>query len=44
MSDSNLFDQKFLNKMVDQHQAGIKDYSAPIWSLLMFESFLRNVG
>ncbi len=44
MSDSNLFDQKFLRKMVDQHQAGVKDYSAPIWSLLMFESFLRSAS
>ncbi len=44
MRDSNLFDQKFLRKLVDQHQAGIKDYSAPIWSLLMFESFLRSVS
>ncbi len=44
MSDSHLFDQKFLRKMVDQHQAGVKDYSAPIWSLLMFESFLRSAS
>ena len=42
MADSGLFDQAFLKKMVDQHQSGLRDYSAPIWSLLMFESFLQQ--
>ncbi len=42
MADTGLFDQKFLKKMVDQHQSGLRDYSAPIWSLLMFESFLEH--
>jgi len=42
MADTGLFDQKFLKKMVDQHQSGLRDYSAPIWSLLMFEVFLEN--
>ena len=42
MADTGLFDQKFLKKMVDQHQSGLRDYSASIWSLLMFESFLEH--
>jgi asparagine synthase (glutamine-hydrolysing) len=29
--------------LVDQHERGLRDYSAPIWSLLMFDSFLRSV-
>jgi asparagine synthase (glutamine-hydrolysing) len=29
--------------MLDQHQSGRRDHSASLWSLLMFESFLRNV-
>jgi asparagine synthase (glutamine-hydrolysing) len=28
--------------MVEQHQSGRSDYSAPIWTLVMFEAFLRN--
>jgi asparagine synthase (glutamine-hydrolysing) len=36
------FKQDFLQHIVTQHQAGLRDYSAPIWSLLMFEAFLRN--
>jgi asparagine synthase (glutamine-hydrolysing) len=28
---------------VNAHQSGASDYSAPLWTLLMFEAFLRNV-
>jgi asparagine synthase (glutamine-hydrolysing) len=42
MLDSGWFDSRFLRTLVDQHQAGLRDFSAPIWSLLMFESFLRQ--
>ena len=42
MSDSGLFDMNFLCELIDQHQSGLRDYSTPIWSLLMFEAFLRN--
>jgi asparagine synthase (glutamine-hydrolysing) len=31
-----------LEHIVDQHQSGARDYSTPIWTLLMFEAFLRN--
>ncbi len=37
-----LFNQAFIEQMVNQHQSGLKDYSTPIWSLLMFEAFLRT--
>lgn len=36
------FNDAFLQHLVDQHQTGVRDYSAPIWSLLMFEAFLRS--
>lgn len=42
MLDSGWFDPGFLRTLLDQHQAGLRDFSAPIWSLLMFESFLRQ--
>lgn len=42
MADSGYFDMDFLKTMVDQHQAGMRDYSASLWSLLMYESFLRQ--
>ena len=37
-----LFNQTFIAHMLNQHQSGLKDYSTPIWSLLMFEAFLRT--
>jgi asparagine synthase (glutamine-hydrolysing) len=42
MGDSGLFEERYLRKLVDQHQSGVRDHSASIWTLLMFESFLRK--
>ena len=42
LADTGIFDTAFLAEMVEQHQSGMRDYTAPIWSLLMFEGFLRN--
>ncbi len=44
MMQCGLFNQAFLQHIVNQHQSGLRDYSAPIWSLLMFEAFLRADG
>jgi asparagine synthase (glutamine-hydrolysing) len=33
----------YLEHLVDAHQSGARDYSAPLWTLLMFEAFLRTV-
>lgn len=43
LSSSGIFDHKYLKHLVEQHQSGVRDYSAPIWSLLMFESFLQRL-
>jgi asparagine synthase (glutamine-hydrolysing) len=43
LSETGFFDHDFLVKMLDQHQAGLRDHSAALWSVLMFESFLRQV-
>ena len=37
------FNQAYLQQLVDGHQSGAHDYSAPLWTLLMFEAFLRKV-
>ena len=42
LSSTGIFNEKFLKHLVDQHQSGVRDYSAPIWTLLMFESFLQR--
>jgi len=41
---THFFDSRYLTELVDQHQSGMRNHSAPIWSLLMFDSFLRNVA
>jgi asparagine synthase (glutamine-hydrolysing) len=41
--ETGIFDVPFLNTLVEEHQSGVSDHSAAIWSLMMFESFLRNV-
>ncbi len=38
------FHRPYLEHLVSAHQAGTSDYSAPLWTLLMFEAFLRNVA
>ena len=41
--DSGVFDRRFIQQIVDQHQSGRRDFSTPIWTLLMFEAFQRNL-
>jgi asparagine synthase (glutamine-hydrolysing) len=42
MRDCGLFRGESLDTMADQHERGTRDHSAAIWSLLMFEAFLRR--
>jgi asparagine synthase (glutamine-hydrolysing) len=43
LADTGWFNRAYLQHLVDGHQSGNHDYSAPLWTLLMFEAFLRNV-
>jgi len=38
-----MFSESYLQTLVKDHQSGRRDYSAPLWSLLMFESFLQRL-
>lgn len=42
LASTGLFNRKYLQHLVDAHQSGARDYSSPLWTLLMFEAFLRN--
>lgn len=42
MADSGLFDMAFVQRMCDEHTQGKGDYSASLWSLLMFSVFLAQ--
>ena len=43
LSDTGLFDRDTLKRLVDQHQSGMRDHSTAIWTVLMFDAFLKNV-
>jgi len=37
-------DHGFLGTVLDEHHSGARDHSVPLWSLLMFEAFLRGLS
>jgi asparagine synthase (glutamine-hydrolysing) len=42
LAATGYFNEKYLRHLVDAHQSGLRDYSSPLWSLLMFQAFLAN--
>ncbi|MEW6994710.1 XrtA/PEP-CTERM system amidotransferase [Colwelliaceae bacterium MEBiC 14330] len=43
MKKTGLFNMQTIEKWLDDHQSGRKEYSAPLWTLLMFASFYKQV-
>jgi asparagine synthase (glutamine-hydrolysing) len=43
LARTGMFDQRYLKHLLDSHFSNARDYSAPLWTLLMFDAFLRNV-
>lgn len=43
LAGTGWFDARRLQALVDDHQAGRCDASTPLWALVMFDAFLRNV-
>jgi asparagine synthase (glutamine-hydrolysing) len=41
---TGIFNEHYLKQMVDEHQSSMKDHSTTLWSVLMFEAFLRKNG
>ena len=44
LASTGWFNAAYLQHLVEAHQSGRCDYSAPLWTLLMFEAFLRKVA
>jgi asparagine synthase (glutamine-hydrolysing) len=44
LAATGIFNAEYLRHLVDAHQSGARDYSSPLWSVMMFEAFLRNAG
>jgi asparagine synthase (glutamine-hydrolysing) len=42
LAASAIFNPRYLRHLIDAHQSGARDYSAPLWTLMMFEAFLRR--
>jgi len=44
LAATGYFNMDFLAGMAKEHVAGARDYSGPLWSVLMFDAFLANAG
>jgi len=44
MLDGGWFNADVIRRHVEEHESGARDHSGPIWSLLMFDAFLRRQG
>jgi asparagine synthase (glutamine-hydrolysing) len=44
LQETGLFDMTMVRRLLDEHQSGRRDHSAPLWSLLMFDGFLRSTA
>lgn len=42
LRETGIFNDAYLERIVNEHQSGMGEHSAAIWSLLMFESFVRR--
>ena len=42
LADTGWFNQPYLEQLIQEHDSGARDHSSPLWSLLMFDAFLRN--
>ncbi|QBG36335.1 XrtA/PEP-CTERM system amidotransferase [Litorilituus sediminis] len=42
MRNCGYFNETQLKNLIEQHVKGIRDNSAPLWTLMMFESFMRQ--
>jgi asparagine synthase (glutamine-hydrolysing) len=43
LRSTGIFDQAALERLVDEHQRGVRDHTAVLWALLMFDGFHGNV-
>jgi asparagine synthase (glutamine-hydrolysing) len=43
MQETGFFNPQYLKELLSAHASGVRDYSSPLWALLMFDAFLGNV-
>lgn len=42
LAESGIFNQTFIEKLIDDHQSGKREFSAPLWSLMMFQATTKG--
>jgi asparagine synthase (glutamine-hydrolysing) len=42
--ECGVFDQQYVERMMDQHQSGAADCAQELWSVIMFDAFLRKAA
>jgi asparagine synthase (glutamine-hydrolysing) len=42
LASTGAFNPHYLRHLVEAHVSGARDYSAPLWTLLMFDAFLKH--
>lgn len=42
LAETGMFNQQYLERMINEHQSGLRDHSAPLWTLLMFQAAVRD--
>lgn len=43
LADSGFFNPEALKRLVEDHESGRRDYSAALWTVLMFDGFLKGM-
>jgi asparagine synthase (glutamine-hydrolysing) len=44
LAETGMFNKAYLEELVNGHQSGLREYSAPLWSLMMFQAAIANDG
>ena len=44
LRETGWFEPAFMQHLVSAHQSGRRDYSALLWTVMMFDAFLRKAG
>ena len=42
LAQSGMFRQSYLEQLVNDHQSGLREYSAPLWALMMFQASMAD--
>ncbi|MEM9253840.1 MAG: XrtA/PEP-CTERM system amidotransferase [Pseudomonadota bacterium] len=42
LAETGLFSREYLHRLVTDHQSGLREYSAPLWSLMMFQAAVAD--